>query len=287
MALHGAVDDADGTFLALFFRPTEDLHGYAAIFDQVFRSHGLPLALYGDRTGILVRNDDRWTLQEELAGQQTPTQLGRLLKELGIRYIKARSPQAKGRIENRWGTLQDRLISELRLRNIRTLEAANAFLPEFMADFNRRFARSPREAAGSWRKPPRSLDLLMGCRYLRRVARDNTVTLSDRWIQIPPGPGGRSYSGCFVELRELLDGRLLAFYKEQLVASQPAPAGSFELKPRGGYYGNDKKRCLKSLERPPATPVSGIKSKPRKNRNARPSAKHPWRTAFTTNPQDP
>ena len=100
---------------------------------------GLPLALYGDRFGALVRNDRHWSLEEELAGAQFPTHLGRMLQELGVGYIAAQSPQAKGRIERLWATLQDRLVSELRVRGLTTVDAAHAYLPTFIADFNQRF----------------------------------------------------------------------------------------------------------------------------------------------------
>src|SRR5262249_13526721 len=84
--------------------------------------------------GVLVRNDAHWSVEEQLAGTQAPTHLGRILQSLAIGYIAAHSPQAKGRVERLWGTLQDRLVSELRLRDIRTVEAAQAYLPEFIAD---------------------------------------------------------------------------------------------------------------------------------------------------------
>jgi hypothetical protein len=125
LALHGAIDDATGAVLALHFRPTEDLHGYVTLLRQLVTTYGLPLALYGDRLNVFVRNDPHWTLEEQLRGLQDPTHFGRLLRELGIGYITAGSPQAKGRIERLWQTLQDRLVSELRLRGIATLEAAN------------------------------------------------------------------------------------------------------------------------------------------------------------------
>jgi len=143
MTLLGAIDDATSTVVALHFRPTEDLHGYATLLHQVFTTVGLPVALYGDGVNILVRTDRHWSLAEQLAGTQAPTHLGRVLQDLGIGYVQARSPQGKGRVERLWGTLQDRLVSELRLRTVRTRAAANAFLPEFLADFNRRFARPP------------------------------------------------------------------------------------------------------------------------------------------------
>lgn len=206
MTLLGAIDDATSTVLALHFRPAEDLHGDTTLLRQVARQYGLPLALYGDRLNVFVRNDRHWTLDEELDGAQQPTHFGRMLQALGIGYLPAGSPQAKGRIERLWRTLQDRLVSELRLRGIATLEDANAFLPEFITDFNRRFAHAPAEAVAAWRPAPRDLERLLSCRYSRVVARDHTVRLGARWLQIPRGPHGRSYAGCRVELRELLDG---------------------------------------------------------------------------------
>ena len=187
--LLGALDDATGEILALQFRSDEDLHGYTQVLQRLITAHGLPCSLYGDRLGVFVRNDDHWTLEEELAGQQSPTQFGQMLAELAIGYIAAHSPQAKGRIERLWETLQDRLVQELRLRQITTVAAAAAYLPEFIADHKRRFAQPARDTASVWRRPPRDLDRILACRYSRVVARDNTVTVPGRWIQIPPGPG--------------------------------------------------------------------------------------------------
>src|SRR5216684_5691620 len=187
MSLHGAIDDATSTVLALHFRPTEDLHGYAVVFQQLFAQYGLPLSVYGDRINILVRTDAHWSLAEQLRGHQDPTHLGRVLADLGIGYLEAGSPEAKGRIERLWRTLQDRLTSELRLRHISTPEGANAFLPAFLADLNPRFTREPATAAPAWRPAPRDLPLVLSCRYTRQVARDNTVRLGPRWIQLPPG----------------------------------------------------------------------------------------------------
>ena len=99
MTLLGAIDDATGTVLALHFRPAEDLHGYTTLLRQLGLQYGLPLALYGDRLNVFVRNDRHWTLDEELHGAQQPTHFGRMLQALGIGYIAAGSPQAKGRIE--------------------------------------------------------------------------------------------------------------------------------------------------------------------------------------------
>jgi len=136
--LLGALDDATGKILVLHFRQHEDLHGYTKLLRRL-TTHGLPCALYGDRLSVFVRNDDHWSLEEQLAGEQTPTQFGLMLAELAIGYITAHSPQAKGRIERLWETLQDRLVAELRLRGIDTIEEAEAYLPEFIRDYNQRF----------------------------------------------------------------------------------------------------------------------------------------------------
>ena len=228
-SLLGAIDDATGKVLALTFRPEEDLHGYAIVFRQVFTQYGLPLAFYGDQTSILVRNDPHWTVQEQLDGRQGPTQMGRILEELGIRYIAARSPQAKGRVERLWNTMQDRLAAELQRKRIRTIEAALAYLPGFIERYNRRFEKAARETPAAWRKSPQGLDLILCCRYARVVARDNTISIHGRCLDIPKGPHQRSWHSCKVEVRELLDGRLRVVYQGRTLAEQPAPPGPFTL----------------------------------------------------------
>ncbi|MGH6785432.1 MAG: ISNCY family transposase [Novosphingobium sp.] len=290
LALHGAIDDATGTGLALYFRPTEDLHGYATLLQQLCTTAGLPLALYGDRLGVFVRNDAHWTLEEELRGTQDPTHFGRILQTLGIGYIAAHSPQAKGRIERFWQTLQDRLVSELRLRGICTLEAANAFLPEFLADLNPRFARAPADAVAAWRPAPRDLAALLSCRYTRTVARDNTVRLGPRWVQLPRR---RSYAGRRVELRECLDGRLLVFTDGHCLATQAAPPADFILRPRRGPSADRRQRLRASHSRVvegdrylPTPRKRPFSPRTRSAAAARtPSPTHPWRHATPYSPR--
>src|SRR5271168_4442271 len=141
----GMQDDATGKILAAQFFPSETTFGYLCLLKQMLRRHGVPLALYGDHSGIFVRNDDHWTVEEQLAGKRQPTQFGRALEQLAVTFIAANSPQAKGRVERLWGVLQDRLTSELRLAQALDLNSANAVLRRFIADFNRRFARRPRD----------------------------------------------------------------------------------------------------------------------------------------------
>ena len=284
LALHGAIDDATGAGLALYLRPTEDLHGYVAVLEQLCTRYGLPLALYGDRLNVFVRNDPHWTLEEQLRGTQDPTHFGRILRELGIGFIAAGSPQAKGRIERYWQTLQDRLVSELRLRGIDTIEGANAFFPEFLADLTARFARAPADAATAWRRPPRDLAAVLSCRYMRVVAHDNTVRLGPRWLQLPRR---RSYAGRRVELRECFDGRLLAFADGVCLATQPAPTPEFLLRPRRQPSSDRRQRRRASQSPvaeggryPPTSRKRSFSPRPRSAAAARkPSPTHPWRHA--------
>ena len=289
LTLHGAIDDATGTVLALSFRPTEDLHGYVTLLRQLVTTYGLPLALYGDRLNVFVRNDPHWTVAEQLRGLQDPTHFGRLLRELGIGFIAAGSPQAKGRIERLWQTLQDRLVSELRLRGLATLEAANAFLAAFLADFNRRFTRAPAAATPPWRPAPRGHAARQSGRDTRGVAHDNTVRLGPRWVQLPRR---RAYTGRRLEVRECLDGRLLVFADGHCLATQPAPAADFILRPRRSPSGDRGRRRRASQNRaaeggryPPPFRKQPFSSRtPAPSTPHKPSPTHPWRhsTPYST-----
>jgi transposase len=270
LMLLGAVDDATTEILALHFRPAEDVHGYATLFHQLFRQHGLPMAFYGDRLNLLVRNDRHWSIEEQLAGTQAPTHLGRILHDLGIGYIAARSPHAKGRVERLWETLQDRLVSELRLRGITTVGAAHAYLPAFIADYNRRFAKAPATPHAVWRRPPLHLAHVLSCRYHRVVARDNTVTLGERWVQLR---GARSYAGVRVEVRELLDGRLLVFHEGEVRGQAAAPRGTFVLKPRRGPSAERRAAQGRAVRRAPAR-LPRLSPKTHTGRHPLPT--HPW-----------
>jgi hypothetical protein len=281
MTLLGAIDDATSQVLALHFRPTEDLHGYATLLHHVFTDHGLPLALYGDGVNILVRTDRHWRLEEELAGAQAPTHLGRVLQDLGIAYVQARSPQGKGRIERLWGTLQDRLVSELRVQRIHSRELANAFLPDFVQDFNRRFARPPMDPHPVWRRPPPALPLILSCRYRRVVARDNTIRLGPRCIQLPPGPHRRSWARARVEVRELLDGRAVVLADGRPIATQPAPSVDFTLRPRRDPN-HDRHRPAPTGSRS-SRPLSAALSALADALPPPPRRRHPWRRPFSRN----
>jgi transposase len=226
LTLIGFQDDATGQILAAHFQlEAENTVGYLRALHAMITTHGVPLSLYRDRHSIFQRNDSHWTLAEQLAGKQTPTQLGRALDQLGIEQIPAYSPQAKGRIERAWRTLQDRLVSELRLAQATTLDQANAALARFCSDYNQRFARPAAEAARDFRSLPRRFDLArcLSLHYRRVVAPDHTVTLGAHAIALPPLPGQRGYAGETVELAHHLDGRLHVYRGNTLLLALALP----------------------------------------------------------------
>lgn len=274
--LVGTMDDATGKILALTFRPKEDLHGYATVLERTVRRYGVPEAFYGDRTSIAVRSDDHWSVEEELAGRQFPPHFALMLEELCVRYIAAHSPEAKGRIERLWRTLQDRLAVELALAGIQTWTAAEAFLEGFIERFNQRFASPPREILPAWRLAPAHLDRILAARYARVVGRDNTVRLSKQVLQIPPGPGKRTYHPCKVELRELLDGRRMVFHQGQLIAQAPAPPGPFTLKPKVALR-QPTQQGVQEQRPPEATPREPKPPAALRQRTVPPPNNHPWK----------
>ena len=221
----GLQDDATGKILAAQFFPSETAQGYFHLLQSLLRRFGVPTAFYGDRSGIFVRNDEHWTIEEQLAGRQQPTQFGRALAELGITFIAAQSPQAKGRVERLWGVLQDRLRSELRLAGACDRDSANRVLRRFVADYNRRFARTPREAPKAWRPAPEQLERICAFVHERIVSNDNVVQWEGRRFQIPPQNRRFSFAGAKIQLYQALDGKVLLYYGETRLQHTITPGG--------------------------------------------------------------
>jgi len=257
-SLHVAIDDATGTVLAGVFRAQEDAAGYLEVLRQMLTAKGVPLAVYTDRHGIFVRAPERETLAEELAGGREPTQLGRAFAELGIELILARSPQAKGRVERLFGTLQDRLGAELSLAGIRTIAAANAFLPAYLARHNARFQIAPRDAIAAWRALPaaRSIESVCCFKYLRVVAHDNTLRLGALRLQLPPRGRHWTWAGQRLEARQYLDGAWSVLDPDGRELVRTAPMTSDPLRAQGYVRAR----------------IPGVPPLP-----ARPGADHPWR----------
>jgi len=229
LTLVGAVDDATGILTGATFREQEDVAGYLEILRDTVRRHGVPAAVYHDRHTIFVASTRTpLTLEEQLVDRRTPTQFGRALAELGISSIAAWTPQAKGRIERVWGTLQDRLVTELRIAGAADREAANRVLRRFVARFNRRFAVPPTDATPAWRPLPAGVRLEAVCclKFRRVVAPDNTVRVGPTILQLP-ATRGRGYAHRRVDIEVRLDGRLVVWdgTGELLVREAPADPG--------------------------------------------------------------
>jgi len=160
-SLHGAVDDATGEILSLFFTPTECMEGYFEVVRDIVIANGVPLAVYVDRHTIFRSPDaGKLTLDDELSGKTVKdTQFGRAMRELGINLIYAKTPQAKGRIERLWETLQSRLPVELNLAGIKDIEQANVFLKTFIVKYNQKFAVEPKEPQMDFRPLDKSINL--------------------------------------------------------------------------------------------------------------------------------
>jgi len=271
--LVAAVDDATGEVVGATFREQEDAHGYLLVLRQLALHKGVPVAVYSDRHGIFKRDPRTpWTLAEQLSGGPEPTQVARTLRELGIRWIPAASPQAKGRIERLFGAFQDRLRTELHLAAVTDLAGANAFLPAFLARYNARFTQRPQRPASAFRPWPTALDpeTIFCFKYVRTVSNDNTVTLGPHLVQLAPGPHGRSYARARVEVHERLDRSLAVFYHGRRLEAQllttPTP---------GPLRAREHRRV-----RPSTGSVNSLRARragQRRERNAPAPADHPWR----------
>lgn len=222
--LMAAMDDSTGKILALLFCENECSWAYLEILRQVVVTYGVPCSVYQDKHTSLKRNDDYWSLEEELAGRQEATQVGLALEALGVEAIFANSPQAKGRVEKLFETLQDRLVPELMLNGICEISAANKYVNDgYIQRFNDRFS-VPAKGEHRWRRLGTGLDIDKICSfcYKAKVANDNAVRFCGLVFDIEPGPGGRSYAGCKVELRQLLDGSWRIYHDDKLISTAPS-----------------------------------------------------------------
>lgn len=224
-ALLGAIDDATGKVLFLLFRPSEDQIGYLLLLRSIAQRYGLPMSIYHDRH-TLLRSPKQPTLEEQLAGQTPMSQLQRVMAELGIESIAAQSPQAKGRIERLWGTLQDRLTKELRLAGITTLEAANAFLPGFMERYNAHFAKEPQDPHSAWVPLPANLDIhyYFAIREPRKVRADHCISFAGQLLQLLPDPQDPSLVAQRVTVHVVPEGDIHVYYGKRRIAHQAVAA---------------------------------------------------------------
>ena len=273
LTLVGGIDDATGTVTGGRFRAAEDAAGYFEMLVQTIRRHGLPLALYTDLSGVFIKDPNRPpTLAEQLTGRRSLTQVGRALDVLSIRWIGARSPEAKGRVERLWGTLQDRLVSELRRADVTTLEGANELLDWYLPRHNRRFALEPADPAPAWRPWPSDLppEAVPCFEYPRRAGRDATVGWDGGSLSLPRRRGGAGWAGRRVVVQERLDGSLWARDEGDLYPLVAAPPTAPVLRAR-------KVSRVPELTTPPEPREPIIDPAPSAATSSRAGQDHPWR----------
>jgi transposase len=204
------IDDATGQLLELWFVPDETTFAYFEASRHYFERFGKPVAFYSDKHGIFRVN------QEQTVGLGSGlTQFGRAMQELDIQIVCANSPQAKGRVERANQTLQDRLVKELRLRGISDIQAANAYLPEFRDDFNRRFAVLPRSTHDAHRPllKTENLDIVFTHQKTGTLSKNLTIQFNKIIYQIQSDRPDYTLRKAIVTVCENASGVVTILYK--------------------------------------------------------------------------
>jgi transposase len=252
------IDDATGKLVQLRFVASESFFGYCAAAEGYFRQYGKPVAFYNDKNSIFRVN------QPSVGAHTDLTQFGRAMQELDIHIICANTPQAKGRVERVIQTLQDRLPKELRLRSIRTWDAGNAYLPEFIQDFNTRFGEEPRSSVDAHRTLTTKEDLthILTWQEPRILSKNLTLQFQKTVYQIQTERPSYALRNAQVtvclnaqaDIKILYNGKSLPFtvYNQQAHQAEVVSAKQLDL-------------ALKQKRLP-----------------SKPAPDHPWRTGFAT-----
>ena len=239
-SLHGGIDDATGKIVGAFMTKNECMYGYYEVMRQMIERDGIPSSIYCDRHTIFKSpNADKLTIQEQLDGKVIKdTQFGRAMKELGITMMFARSPQAKGRIERLWETLQSRLVIEFRAHEIKTVEAANAFLMDYLAKYNCRFEVEPELSEKIYRQNTQDLDLILSVKKNRVADTGGVFSFHGHyWKIITDGLPGSKFK---VEVIVSPTRGIMGLYKDKLLDVVP-------------YYKPKKPAKPKAELKPPCT----------------------------------
>jgi transposase len=208
------IDDATGKLGALLFVEEESFYGYCELVRQYVSVHGRPEGLYTDKHGIFRVNIPNMSSGDNL------TQFGRAMQELEIPIVCANTPQAKGRVERVMLTLQDRLVKEMRLRDINDMEAGNTYLPEFMKDFNMRFSVSPRCPLDVHRPlaSEQDLDLILSWQEQRFLSKNLTLQFRNVVYQIQTDRPAYALCKASVTVCQDVQGKVTILYKGEKLA---------------------------------------------------------------------
>lgn len=257
-ALHAYIDDATGRVVGAWFTKNESTAGYVAALSIGLKRYGLPMEIYSDRHTIF-RSPQKSS--EEEGEERSLSNFAQGLKDLGIGQIFALTPEAKGRIERLWNTLQDRMTGELRLLGIKDIDGANKVLPKLIAKHNRKFAVLPAEQETAYVTPVERVDadFLFARRQTRKTDGGGSFSYRGR-TYAPSTPEKGSMAHASVEVRETLSGRIWAVCKGRRIE-------------------------MKEVERPkPAASNKAMKDKGARLVNAhKPAPDHPWKRSFRKN----
>ncbi len=187
-SLHGYIDDATGIPLGLYMCETECLLGYLEITRQMLSKYGIPETIYSDKFSVFFPpTSTKLTIEEELEGKtKAKTQFHQILDELNINLVAANTSQAKGRIERLWNTLQDRLVTEFRVKGIHSIEEANQYLPQFMENYAKKFGVKAEKEETKFIELPKYVDLetLLSAKFQRVIDNSGSFSLMGEKFQI-------------------------------------------------------------------------------------------------------
>lgn len=258
------IDDATGKLKKLKFVESETTFAYFQATKEYLEEYGKPLAWYIDKHGVFRVNSSRGGMAD-VSDSNGLTEFGRAMNQLMIGMIFANTPQAKGRVERANQTLQDRLVKELRLRGIDTMEAANKYLPEFIEQYNRKFAVKPKSEVNAHR-PLTSLDRLeeIFTKQTTRVLSKNlNLQYQNKLYQIQTKHSGYAMRNARVLIREYFDGQVTIEYQDRQLDYT-----ILEYQPKSEIV--DSKQINLKIE----------KIKRQSNPVWKPPADHPWKQKF-------
>lgn len=238
-SLHGFIDDATGKITGLYMCKNECLLGYLEVLRQTLENFGIPISLYPDKYSVFFppkKVDDHITIEEQLNGREKGvTQFGRIVEELGIEMFPASSPQAKGRIERLWETLQSRLVTEFRINDIKSIDEANKFLINYIKKYNSQFSVSPTNSKSVFLKLPKryNLDELLCVKFERTIDNAGVFSLNNSKFQIidkslPPKTKVQIYLSQKIGMRVKANNKIYEVQPLELISKEKIDTNSLD-----------------------------------------------------------
>lgn len=257
-ALHAMIDDATGLVTGAWFTQNECSEGYIIAMQEGIKKYGVPMGLYSDKHTIFRSPNEKLSIEQELAGESISlSNFGKAMAELHIEHIKANTPQAKGRIERLWETLQDRLPVELRLMKVSTIQEANGALPVLIAKHNARFSVAPADMQTAYTPLDKEVNLeyVFARRERRKIGGGNAISYKNA-IYVPVDTCANSFAAkVTVEVRETLSGEVIIWHEGRCVP-------------------------LRKLNKRPSSTAKETHDTKGEKKPFKPNANHPWRRPF-------